>query len=1510
MSSCRKKLVRVVKRDASSGIRSEGTSREDDESGMENYPKCAPEQEDAHREIVICRVTSTRRRVRGAQIAAILTALALVLPAVPILVRDPVSGAKPVQHVAMGDIVLGDMWFDNSVSIDGIEYPVNAFVNEALHDYPQYYLFGTIGPDGYPDMIFGQMYIHPDTKSEGGTCSYEWFEHLLQNVVAVASEDYELFKKTLAFTYGFMSHAAGDMFVHTFVNYLAGGNWSFVDNAVRHMVVEGYVNTKTTWTGVFSPPVLTSYEEFVNDESFNRFLLHTFIHNDWARSKTSGPWANFFEVFLKLKDGIQSVLDDDPWWLDAIDWAITVSSGFTLYDQLTKTLEQWLDDIDECLEHWIMTSSIVAYNVFMPNGDSGVARTALKDWFDEALKALIPPLPYEDIIERVLDSVKEFFLAIVPDAIEELWSDTCEWVGEAVDSTVEYALDFVFETTTGLSFEEWKLMEKDPVRFFGDSYSYLWDDDCLPIKGGSNVKAYIDAELAAACPDEGVFYPERFNATYNTIVMSKLMLLDGSSLNDLLRNHGQKGLYANVIADSPSDLTLPNTCAMRHFIRSLDAGNQWMTGYGDGMPMWDDPLAREGAFKKIFHLGTTVRVDPDQTAIIHGDTQSISVAIQNTGNREQSFEVIVSTDGDSGFTSLPTGPISLGPGETRLYTVYFSYTGLDEYAGGKMSVYARPSNAAVSDPVASNQASSVIVSFKDSMKNLWLTVDEPKVAVYSPFTISTYPYVEEPVYSGLVPIQIPFDPVENPALVNILPMRLMLDQKLYVSSRTPMHLWAWDDSGIQDMAVSFENENHPKDWVDLSIAQNAATNYLYAGYEHQSLFGKVTPSESGYEIELIANYWFNFDKIRGVLPRIVFEDGEYSLRYKSVNGNGESNTDYLTVYLDNSPPFTQLSIGDPKVALTGSMGINPETPLSLSPIDNGSGVDKTYFRIDHARWSVVDYFWSPQLGWIPVFGYVYTPQIPWREYAGPFDFSELGQFYKPDEAYLISWYSEDRLGNTEKVKFGGVTMIWDNRPPRTQLCLGSPNCTATSVGARAYVTGSTPLTLSATDGPGLSASGVKSTYYRVHRPGFDSGWIPYSGSFTLSGLEDGEYEVEFFSEDNAGNTEDMRSDDIILDTEAPESILEIGDPKVTNNGITYVESTTPFTIRSTDFDGSGVNSTVYWMFSSSGYISEWRQYTGPFTLGSAGSGCCVISYKSIDNVTNSEEVHNAVVYLSNVRMSGYVFLDRYMPGVLGSMDPDETGLGSWRVTMEGRSISGPRIEFETYSDNVDDVGYYEFPCVPSGAYWVNITILAGFYFGPYSHYVVADDPYQDLVELSLNLGVLVPEPDPAIPFVLEAGWNMWSMPVVVEGLTAKSLLAEIGPSGFIVARLEEATDLYQSYVVGDSDEFDFPIVMGDGYYVYATARTAFTLIGVLQPNSEMQLSKGWNLIGYNALEATRASELLASVEGALALAVASLDSRTGEFMTYVVGDSSEYDFWITPGRAYFIWVADSATLVC
>src|SRR6266545_4477785 len=173
---------------------------------------------------------------------------------------DPLAEVafKPYTHVEIAKDVLADLFGDPNTTLDdgkltiaGNEYDVHPKIVAALKDYSEFYFAGAVGPDGFPDLAMGQGVIHP---TDTGT----WLTRILDMAWQAQSDDsFSEVEKSqiLAWSYGFLTHAAGDQWSHTLVNEFSEGVFpAFADiltdqrdlaNAVRHILVEAYVGNAT-----------------------------------------------------------------------------------------------------------------------------------------------------------------------------------------------------------------------------------------------------------------------------------------------------------------------------------------------------------------------------------------------------------------------------------------------------------------------------------------------------------------------------------------------------------------------------------------------------------------------------------------------------------------------------------------------------------------------------------------------------------------------------------------------------------------------------------------------------------------------------------------------------------------------------------------------------------------------------------------------------------------------------------------------------------------------------------------------------------------------------------------------------------------------------------------------------------------------------------------------------------------------------------------------------------------
>src|ERR1043165_1913350 len=164
-------------------------------------------------------------RKRRNTVLTVLVGIAAAL----VLAAPGAQAFKPFTHNYTGTQARADA-IDGTITIAGRSYTVPPQVSQALHDWPTYYNAGVVGPDGFPDLTMGQSIVHPVHTGQ-------WLRYVLDRAWAPQSDpSYTPAEKSqvLAFAYGFLTHAAGDMFAHTLVNEGAKGVFPGVPEILGH----------------------------------------------------------------------------------------------------------------------------------------------------------------------------------------------------------------------------------------------------------------------------------------------------------------------------------------------------------------------------------------------------------------------------------------------------------------------------------------------------------------------------------------------------------------------------------------------------------------------------------------------------------------------------------------------------------------------------------------------------------------------------------------------------------------------------------------------------------------------------------------------------------------------------------------------------------------------------------------------------------------------------------------------------------------------------------------------------------------------------------------------------------------------------------------------------------------------------------------------------------------------------------------------------------------------------
>jgi len=202
-----------------------------------------------------------------------------------------------------------------------------------------------------------------------------------------------------------------------------------------------------------------------------------------------------------------------------------------------------------------------------------------------------------------------------------------------------------------------------------------------------------------------------------------------------------------------------------------------------------------------------------------------------------------------------------------------------------------------------------------------------------------------------------------------------------------------------------------------------------------------------------------------------FPDGSVSLSYRAVDiaGNTEAPKS-LALYMDNTPPVTEIHIGEPKYQSSGALYATKDTVFTLSASDNSSGIGLIEYKVDGGEWSAYE----------------------------PFKIEAEGK-------HAVYYRSRDNLSNLEAEQV--LEVVVDNTAPETRISASDP----LTEGATNIVSPKTAFMLSSQD----DLSGVKEIKYRVD----EGDWKTYMADFSLLGLPAGVHMISFKAVDNVLNEE-------------------------------------------------------------------------------------------------------------------------------------------------------------------------------------------------------------------------------------------------------------------------------------------------------------------------------------------------------------------------------------------------------
>jgi len=344
-------------------------------------------------------------------------------------------------------------------------------------------------------------------------------------------------------------------------------------------------------------------------------------------------------------------------------------------------------------------------------------------------------------------------------------------------------------------------------------------------------------------------------------------------------------------------------------------------------------------------------------------------------------------------------------------------------------------------------------------------------------------------------------------------------------------------------------------------------------------------------------------------------------------GNAEAVKSQL-VQIDSAAPTTTIACNGATCG-TGTYTAAVSVTLNATDPSGGSGVAATYYTTDGT-----------------------TPTTSSTPYTGAFNVTSTR---------TVKYFSVDTAGNKEAVS--SQQIVVDATAPTTAISCNGNTCTG-------FYGAAVSVSLTATDGSG--GSGVAATYYTTNGSTPTSSSTRYTGAFSLASTAT----VKYFSVDNVGNQEAVKSQLVSIDTTPPVTTI-------TCNSATcapWYNASVTVRLSATDNGGSGVAATYYTTNGSTPTTSSTR-YTGSFSVSSTRT----VKFFSVDQLGRAEPVQSKLISIdttapsTTIRCNGTTCSkSTYTSAVSVSFVANDTGSGvsSTHYTTDG---STPTLSSPTYT---------------------------------------------------------------------------------------------------------------------------------------------------------------------------------------------------------------------------------------
>lgn len=289
---------------------------------------------------------------------------------------------------------------------------------------------GNIGPDAFPDILTGQFVVHPGTPGRPDAWQVnDWLKWLLKG----DGND----PRNKAFVYGYLGHAATDVFAHTYVNMYSGDIFILSDGEIevekRHVALETYIEERTPpLTDANGNSVGTSYEVLDVPAEFLRDRL--ILNPDVAEQYLIDARAPHLAAVYNLKEGLNStygsINEAEQWLTDRIDY---YNGLINMNNAKADTILALGQEINVAIQNNSGISELqAAKNTYVDFIVSNFGMTLeLQDQFDSALEDIISiSAELDDVLLELAEKQAELAgieKDLCESTVERVCDDVCKY---------------------------------------------------------------------------------------------------------------------------------------------------------------------------------------------------------------------------------------------------------------------------------------------------------------------------------------------------------------------------------------------------------------------------------------------------------------------------------------------------------------------------------------------------------------------------------------------------------------------------------------------------------------------------------------------------------------------------------------------------------------------------------------------------------------------------------------------------------------------------------------------------------------------------------------------------------------------------------------------------------------------------------------------------------------------------------------------------------------------------